>query len=611
MIVGTAGHIDHGKSALVEALTGRRMDRLAEERARGITIDLNFAPLRLGDGRVAGVVDVPGHEDFVRTMVAGAAGMDLILLVIAADEGIMPQTREHLAIAEALGVPRGIPVLTKRDLVDPDWLALVRDEAVAWLAGSPIAFAEPVAVSARSGEGLDELRSRLEQAAEQAMARDADAPFRMPVDRAFSMAGAGTVVTGTVWSGALEAGASVLVMPGDRQARVRTVEVHGERGARAVAGSRAALGLVGLERSEVRRGDVAVSGHVPWQCTTALDVQLDLLPSAPRAITSRTRVHLHLGTAEVLARVSPVQPIQPGASGLARLACEAPLLAVGGDRFVIRSYSPVTTIGGGRVLDPLPPRRRPLWPEGLESAEPARRARAIIARHPSGVPFDVLALRAGASVAELDRALRNDRDLRRIGHEWVPASEVTAAKERVSATVGAYHREHPSLPGIPIETLRRAAHRKAAVAEAAVADLAAEGAIRVEQGMASSPGFSAGIAGGAAAIERVVSLVEAAGLTPPTVAELARQVERIDAGSALRIAASSGRVEALGSDWYVSRLALEEFRGLLREIGADGDITVPLLRTRTGLSRKYLIPLLEWADRTGVTRRQGEARRLT
>ena len=611
MIIGTAGHIDHGKSALVEALTGRRMDRLAEERTRGITIDLNFAPLRLGDGSVAGVVDVPGHEDFIRTMVAGAAGMDLVLLVIAADEGIMPQTREHLAIAEALGVPRGIPVLTKLDLADPDWLTLVHEEVSQWLAGSSINFADPIAVSAKRGDGLDLLRAAMDREAERVATRDAAAPFRMPIDRAFSMAGAGTVVTGTVWTGALEAGASVLIMPGERPARVRTIESHGERGASAVAGARAALGLAGIDRVEVRRGDVAVSGPLPWQSTTALDVKLQLLPSAPRALTARTRVHLHLGTIEVLARVSPVHPIEPGGSGVARLACEAPLLALGGDRFVIRSYSPVTTIGGGTVLDPFPPRRRPHWPAGLDSDEPASRARALVARQPSGVSGGLLALRVGASEASIDRALRNDPCLRRIGNEWALAAEVDIAAARAVEAISTYHREHPSLAGMPVETLRRATHRKAEVADAALQDLAAQGRIGMELGVASITGFSAGVAGGAAAIDRVVALVEAGGLTPPTVPELARQVERIDAASALRIAAGAGRVEGVGTDWYVGRPALDQFLIVLKELGAQGEITVPKLRDRTGLSRKYLIPLLEWADRRGVTRREGEARRLT
>ena len=584
MIIGTAGHIDHGKSALVEALTGRRMDRLAEERARGITIDLNFAPLRLGDGRVAGVVDVPGHEDFVRTMVAGAAGMDILLLVVAADEGIMPQTREHLAIAEALGIPHGIPVLTKSDLADPDWLNLVRDEVAEWLAGSSIAFTAPTAVSARSGDGLDQLRAALDRVAEQVEARDASAPFRMPIDRAFSVAGAGTVVTGTVWSGALESGATILILPGERPARVRSIESHGERGVRAVAGSRAALGLAGLDRADVRRGDVAVAGPLPWQSTTALDVRLDLLASAPRALTARTRVHLHLGTAEVLARVSPVRPIAPGESGLARLACEAPLLALGGDRFVIRSYSPVTTVGGGMVLDPLPPRRRPAWPDGLDAASPTIRARALVARHPSGVSSGLLALRAGAPAADLDTVLRDDPALRRVDDAWIFAAEVTAAGARALAAIADYHRLHPSLPGMPVETLRRATHRKADLADAALGDLATGGTIQLDAGLARMTGFSAGVAGGAAAIDRRGGARRGRG-AHATDRPRTRPARWNASMRHRRFGLPRGRdgwrrseTSGTSADWHSI-----SFGGLLQEIGAAGEITVPLLRDRTGL----------------------------
>jgi len=611
VIIGTAGHIDHGKSALVEALTGRRMDRLAEERARGITIDLNFAPLCLEDGRVAGVVDVPGHEDFVRTMVAGAAGVDLVLLVIAADEGIMPQTREHLAILEALGVPRGIPVLTKIDLVLPEWLDLVREEVEGWLADSPIRFAQPVPVSSKRGDGLAELRAAIAIAADGLPGRDDSAPFRMPIDRAFSVAGAGTVVTGTVWSGTLESAETIRILPGERSARVRSIESHGRKGTRAVAGARAALALAGIDRADVRRGDVAVSGDSLWQSTTALDVRLQLLPSAPRALTSRTRVHLHLGTAELLARVMPQGAIEPGGSGLARLACEAPLVARGGDRFVLRSYSPVTTIGGGVVLDPLPPRRRPVWPGGLDSDDPGVRARALVARHPAGVSHDRLAFLAGATSGALQRALETDATVRRVGGDWALSSELDHAADRARESVASYHREHPSLGGMPVETLRRVAHRRASIAEAAIASLVKAGAIRLEGGVAALEGFRAGVAGGAAAIDRVVALVEQGGLTPPTVPELGRQVERLDAASALRLAAGAGRVEAVAPDWYVSRVALEGFQVVLNEIGAAGEITVSGLRERTGLSRKYLIPLLEWADRRGITHRNGEVRRLT
>lgn len=611
MIIGTAGHIDHGKSALVEALTGHRVDRLAEERARGITIDLNFAPLALGGGAMAGIVDVPGHEDFVRTMVAGAGGMDLVLLVIAADEGIMPQTREHLAIVEALGVPRGIPVLTKCDLAAPEWLDLLEEEINRWLATAAVRFGPTARVSARSGEGVVALRERLAAEAASVPGRDGAAPFRMPVDRAFSMAGAGTVVTGSVWSGSIAIGSQVRLLPSERVARVRTLEAHGVAQERVGAGHRAALGLVGVDRDGVRRGDVVVDDRLPWSATLALDVNLHLGADAPRPLTSRTRVHLHLGTADVVARVLPRAPIAPGTHGLARLSCEAPVVAAGGDRFVIRSYSPVTTIGGGVVLDPLPPRRRAAWSEGLDSADLGRRLRALVARHPPGATLASLVLAAGAPETEVEAALQRSDALDGVAGVWLEVPRLTEAREKSVEVVRGYHAAHPSLPGIPLETLRRTVDRSALVAERAVSGLLAEGRLVADGGAARLPGFEPGIAGGTAAIERVVETVVAGGLSAPPRQELERQLERVDVGAALRLAAGEGRVEAVTADWYVGRQALEEFRGLLLDAGRAGEITVAGVRERTGLSRKHLIPLLEWADRRGITRREGESRRLT
>ncbi len=576
MIIGTAGHIDHGKSALVEALTGRRVDRLAEERARGITIDLNFAPLRLADGRIAGVVDVPGHEDFVRTMVAGAAGVDLVLLVIAADEGVKPQTREHLAIVEALGVPRGIPVLTKCDLVDADWLALVQGEVGDWLRDSSVAFVAALPVSARTGAGLGALLDAVNTEAAALRPRDESAPFRMPIDRAFSLPGAGTVVTGSVWTGSAGLGDHLSILPAGRSVRVRTIEVHGARSERALPGNRAAFGLASVDRQEVRRGDVLVDATLPWEHTTVLDVRLQLLPDAPRPLTARTPVHLHLGTAEVVARVVPREPVPPGGTDLARLTCEAPLVARGGDRFVIRSFSPVATIGGGVVLDPIPPRRRAPWPDSLDSASAA-----------------------------------GDDRFRLLPGGWVVAAVVDGARQSALDALASFHETQPGRPGMPVETLRRSIHRSAPVAEAAVADLAVAGAITVEAGVARLSGFEARVAGGAAGVDRVVAKVCSAGFEAPLVRDLERQFDRVDVMGALRMAAGAGQVEAVTQDWYLGRETLEGFRVALEEEGRAGAITVTGIRGRTGLSRKYLIPLLEWADRRGITRREGDARRLT
>ncbi|HEX7023598.1 MAG TPA: selenocysteine-specific translation elongation factor, partial [Gemmatimonadales bacterium] len=294
MIIGTAGHIDHGKSALVTALTGRAVDRLAEERRRGITIDLNFAPLELPGLPPAGIVDVPGHEDFVRTMVAGASGIDLVLLVVDASQGPQPQTWEHLAIVEQLRIPHGIPVITKADLADPDWIELITEELGSRLAVSPVSFEPPVVVSAVSGQGIEALRERLRVRLQGPAAAPVEDGFRMPIDRAFSLAGVGTVVTGTPWSGRLRIGDTVRILPGaGREGRVRSLEAYGHPRSEAGPGARTAVGLAGVERADIARGDVLVAGDLPWRATTALDVALELLPGAP-PVKRRLRVRLHL-----------------------------------------------------------------------------------------------------------------------------------------------------------------------------------------------------------------------------------------------------------------------------------------------------------------------------
>ena len=385
MIIGTAGHIDHGKSALVSALTGKPMDRLLEERRREITIELNFAPLDLGSGRIAGVVDVPGHEDFVRTMVAGASGIDLVLLVIAADEGIMPQTEEHLAILEQLGVPAGIPVITKADLADSEWLELVTSEVAERLAASPIDFEPPLAVSARNGGGIEALRERLVARASLLPPRLSGDGFRMPIDRSFSLSGVGTVVTGTAWSGRLGVGDPVIVLPAGLRARVRSLESYGHAVERSDPRARTAVGLAGVERRAVSRGDVLVTDELPWVAASALDVQITLLPGCRAALEAANPGSPASGDRGGNGPGAAASPDRAGGTGMARLSLEKPLVARAEDRFVLRSYSPVTTIGGGRVLDPFPPGRRSAWPEGLASLDPAERFRAALVRRREGI----------------------------------------------------------------------------------------------------------------------------------------------------------------------------------------------------------------------------------
>jgi selenocysteine-specific elongation factor len=610
VIIGTAGHIDHGKSTLVTALTGKAMDRLAEERRRQITIDLNFAALDLGDGRMVGVVDVPGHEDFVRTMVAGASGIDLALLIVAADEGIMPQTEEHLAILEQLGIPAGIPVLTKTDLVDTEWLQFIALEMAERLAHSSVPFEPPIAVSARSGAGLDELRARLSARAAALAPRLSGDGFRMPIDRVFSLAGVGTVVTGTAWSGRLNVGDSVQILPSGLLGRVRSLESYGKEADHSEPGARTAVGIAGIDRAAIARGDVLVTDELPWAAATALDVEILLQPDAARPLTGRTRVRALLGTAEVMARVHPRAPISPGETGMARLSLEKPLLARAEDRFVLRSYSPVTTIGGGRVLDPLPPRRRTLWPSGLASRDPAERFRSLLSRRPGGIRAATLPIALGLSRAAASTVARGEPSARLLGDLWVTNASIEQAGTRALALLKEYHRQHLSTVGMPLETLRHSLRAPDVVVEAALADFGRAGRLRRSDGVVALAGFAPRVVGGDAAIDRVVGILRDAYLTPPSIPELEQSTGRRDLLPLLRLAAASGRVEAVERDRYYTREALEQFTDVLKDLGEKGSIIPAQVRDRLGISRKYLIPLLEWADGRGITVRVGEARKL-
>ena len=610
MIIGTAGHIDHGKSALVTALTGRAMDRLAEERRRGITIDLNFAPLELGNGAIAGVVDVPGHEDFVRTMVAGASGVDLALLVVAADEGIMPQTLEHLAVLEHLGVPHGIPVVSKCDLVERDWLDLVALELSERLARSPIVFRSPACVSAKTGAGLDDLRRRIAECASTVAPRAASDLFRLPVDRAFSVAGVGTVVTGTAWSGRIKVGDEVALLPRGPRGRVRSIEMHGRAVQRSEPGQRTAVGIAGISRDGVVRGSTLVAAGDAWEATEALDVELSLDSGAPRPVVHRTRLRVHLGTAETIARVLPRTAIGPGTRGLARLALETPVIARGGDRFVIRSFSPVSTIGGGVVLDPIPPIRRAKWPAGLAAAEAGDRLTSLVERRLGGVPAPKLPVLLGVPADRARTLAFGVSGLRQVGELWITTALLEGLASRCLDLLRRHHRENPIERGMPQETLRRSLRAPDPAVEAVLADLIRTGRIRAREGVVALAGFAPRAAGGDAAVDEIVRLLEDAGLAPPSVPELERHTGRRDVAGILRLAASAGRVEAVERDRYYARVPLDRFVRTLREAGADDEVVPSELRQRLGISRKYLIPLLEWADSKGVTAWDGGVRKL-
>ena len=610
MIIGTAGHVDHGKSALVEALTGHRMDRLAEERRRGITIDLNFAPFPLPDGSVAGIIDVPGHEDFVQTMVAGASGVDLVLLVVAADEGIMPQTREHLAIVEQLGIPRGIAVITKADLAEPEWLELLTAEVGAWVSGSSVAFDVPLAVSASSGEGLSALHTAIAAQAAHPRPRDPLDLFRMPVDRAFSVPGIGTVITGTAWSGSVAVGEVIRLLPDGREGRIRSIETFGAAVERSQPGARTAIGLAGVDRAGVRRGDLAVIPEAPWASSRALDVRLESLPGMNDRLAERSRVRVSLGTTEVMARLHLRPDGQGQVSTLARLALETPVVARGGDRFVLRSFSPVTTIGGGTILDPVPPRRGAAWPPSLGALRPAERLPALVARRREGARVADLPVLLGVSPAETQAMVDGAAGLTEVGGRLVPASALRALERDALAMVEEWHRAHPADAGAPIETIRKALSRTGGLAMAAIDALVAAGALVRREALLLRPGWRS--TGGAPVeeIERLVRALEEAGLSPPSLAELEATGGQGDLRTMLQPLVADGRLVAVAPDRYFAAGPINQFVAALEAVGTAGAITPTALRERLGLSRKFLIPLLEWADRRGLTRRSGESRVL-
>jgi len=616
VVIGTAGHVDHGKTSLVKALTGTDTDRWEEEKRRGITIDLGFATLPLGDGTTASVVDVPGHEDFVRNMVAGATGVDVALLVVAADEGVMPQTTEHLAILEFLGVRTGVVAVSKIDLVDDEWVELVEADLAERLAESSVGWERPVRFSAVDGRGGDALLAALRAAAQRAVARSTEDLFRMPVDRVFSVAGAGTVVTGTTWSGAVRTGDEVRILPGDHRSKVRSVEVHGEARSSAEPGRRTALALPGVDRAAVGRGSVVVVGDA-WRETTMLDVSLTLLADA-RAINQRTRVRVHLGTAEVLARVTPAgETVEPGLPGAARLRLEQPVVARWGDRAVIRSYSPVRTIGGCVVADPFPaPRpRRPQLVERKSSSDPRPRLLAFVSdAGDGGLALAELPVRLGLHPGEVRPRVAEAVSAgaaREVAGRILDDAVLTATEQAVQEAVRRHHAERPLEPGAPLERIRSLREAQVVV-DAAIAALVEAGRIVVEGSTIREAGFQPVVAaeqeGDVSALRQVLAEAGAQGLAED---ELRQRLSTDRIRELAEFGVRQGSLVRIGRDRYYDAAALDAVRGTILDlIRQRGRITPAEARDITGLTRKYLIPILEWLDAAGFTVRDGDGRRL-
>lgn len=614
-VVGTAGHVDHGKSALVRALTGIDPDRLAEEKARGLTIDLGFAWLELPSKNLVSFVDVPGHEDFIRNMLAGAGSVDACLLVVAADEGPMPQTHEHLAILDLLHLDRGAVAITKTDLVDEEWLALVLEEVAELLQGTSLSDAPILPVSAVDGRGLPELVSALDRLVDSAPEPADHGRARLAVDRAFTLSGFGTVITGTLRDGSLEPGQNVDILPGERKARTRSLQSHGQDVERAQPGRRTAINVTGPDVSSIERGDV-IAAPGCYLTTQHLDANVRLLADSPAPVAHDDEVHFFHGAAEIPARVAVIgeNVITPGSRGSVQLHLSRPTVLVTGDRFVLRRPSPPATIGGGVVLDPHPiGRRRRFRDETLERYE------ALATGEPLETVWYVLAEREPAKADELrfqDTALEpKQRDevlhelesagrVRRCGEFWMTDRGWDAYRDRSTAVVRDYHRRHPLRTGIPSEELRQ---RVGLPSDAFVAFLEASLEEKWLERTASAihmPGWQVSFdESQEQAADRLLARYRAQPFSPPSEKEAVKEV----GPQLVEALIERGDLVAVGGDVLFAEEAYGELRAAVDErLDASGQVTVADVRDRFSTSRKYALALLEHLDRIRVTERRGD-----
>jgi selenocysteine-specific elongation factor len=630
IIVGTAGHIDHGKTALVLALTGTDADRLPEEKQRGITIDIGFAELALGDIRF-GFVDVPGHERFVKNMLAGAGGIDLVLLVIAADEGVMPQTREHFDICRLLDIRNGIIVITKSDLVDAEMLELVRLEAAELVENTFLDGAPMVAASSRTGDGLEELRSALIDAALHVPKRDDRHVSRLPIDRSFAIKGFGTVVTGTLLSGSITEGSEIELLPVGRRLRVRGVQSHGKHVEAATSGRRTAVNLGGIDHHEIERG-MLLSEPGVLEPAQILDAHIDMLAGAPRPLRSRHRVRVHLGTAEILARVAIIggQSIEPGQRGFVQLRLESTTAATLGDRFILRSYSPQVTIGGGVILRPTTEKfrardvgSRRAFLERLYNATTDGEVLTELVRHngEKGISAsDVRSVTGWAEqtlrsahavvsdeIATLDDVLIAQKDLDRLSSDVLETVRQYLSSNRISGAV-------------PLQSIRseRLKSLRPQIERAVLAALASANKIIIEGDSVRLPGHTAQLSDAeTSAVDTFRNMLSAAGLEVPKTDELISNVARetsIDLKTAQKLFSqllASGELLKISNEFCFQTAAIEKLIAHLHEYAdrsTDRLIDVAKFKDLTGLSRKYAIPLLEYLDQRKITARKGEKR---
>jgi selenocysteine-specific elongation factor len=629
IIIGTAGHIDHGKSALVRALTGTDPDRWEEEKRRGITIDLGFAHLDLPskDGRETfrlGFVDVPGHERFVRNMLAGVGGLDLVLLVISADEGIKPQTREHFDICRLLNIRRGITVLTKSDLVDAETLEVARLEVADFLRGSFLDGAPIVPVSALTGAGLDQLRDEMARIASEISARDSSQIFRLPIDRVFTMKGHGTVITGTTIAGAVAKEDEVEVFPIAKRARVRNVQVHDQPVDRALAGQRTALNLAGVEKENLARGMMLATPGL-LRTTTRIDVQLNLLPSA-KPLKDRVRVHFHCHTAELLAEVVLIDRklVKPGESAFARLRLSEPVVVVPGDRFIVRQFSPVITIGGGAVLDAFPskhkvsPEQRVAFLTAMLDGNRERILSARVARREcAGISLASVIAETGWTLADAKQtavALEKSGSAIRLGENLISPAALESSAQEIETTLRSFHDKNPLVQGLSKEELRERLDLTPAIFDGIVSRLAQTKRVELQGELVRLAGRGVQMKDEEAEAKQIIEKAfSSAGLKVPLLKEVLAEL-KIDQARAQKIVTLLLRDRVLiklADDLVFHSATLEQLKQQVRALKASApQMDVPRFKDIFGITRKYAIPLLEYLDRERVTRRIGDVRQI-
>ena len=630
IVVGTAGHIDHGKSTLIKVLTGVDPDRLKEEKERGITIDLGFASLQLGDRLSVGFVDVPGHERFVKNMLAGVGGIDAVLLVVAANESIMPQTREHFDICRLLSIPRGLVVITKCDLVEREIVELVQLELQDYLRGSFLEGAPVIPFSASGQEGLGLIRQALTELGGGLPPRNPDLPFRLPIDRCFSSRGFGTVVTGTLVSGAIRKEEEVELYPIGKRSRVRRLQVHSREVDRAQAGQRTALNLQGVDVGEVHRGvQLSVCGR--YRAVSRCDCRLSLLESSPVTLRNRSRVRFHLGTAEVLAEVRPLEPktLAPGQTGMARLALEKPVLALVGDPFILRRTSPMITVGGGVVLDIFPPRRRRSrdldgrleFLRAMDSDDPETMIGRLAAREAArGIDEDRILSQlpfSRTTVRKLLSRLVQEGQVFRLGQHPLQVMDrecFDGLCRQSQALIRDYQRRQPLSAGLPREQLHSSLFAGVSqnVFKSVLAHLCDRDLVELDRDRVRLKGSGVRLsADEARALDSIEQAFRRAGLQVPSVEEVFREIA-LPQEQTRRLVALLTRQEKLvklSETLFFHADSIEEVKKKLREHKKQQDrIDVPAFKKLAGVTRKYAIPLLEHLDRQRVTRRAGEVR---